>query len=377
MTCCFESLVTGTARQSKLILDNLGIIVSIEDANEKYAKSIGKSVSALTDQEQRLAFQAAMLEQSDDLINSVDLSQKSFNETVRQADTAMREIQMTMSKGLIPLLQPLADGLKMAAVAARSLPEPLLWGVGILGALFAVSTLVIGALLTQQLLMGLLAGTEMSFAGATVVLTGTYVNLATAVWTVAGAMGALLIEMLPFIIVGAAIAAVIWAVWDVMDKGWEDSEFKKFMDYLVEPFPILVPLVNLFQIVVWALTDALTWLGDKLEPVWKRLKEISDHPLFKMVAGTALMMVPGGQVAGANMMYEGYAKVTGAMDSGAGTGSAVIVNQENNMEMKFGDFLTKQMTQEEYRKLVKDSSKDAAHLFGKQTERDIRSVGGI
>jgi len=54
-----ESLTVGIGRQSKQVLDNLGIIVEAEKAYEAYALSIGKTVAQLTDQERRLAFNAA------------------------------------------------------------------------------------------------------------------------------------------------------------------------------------------------------------------------------------------------------------------------------------------------------------------------------
>jgi predicted nucleic acid-binding Zn-ribbon protein len=54
-----ESLTVGIGRQSKQVLDNLGIIVEAEKAYEAYALSIGKTVEQLSDQERRLAFNAA------------------------------------------------------------------------------------------------------------------------------------------------------------------------------------------------------------------------------------------------------------------------------------------------------------------------------
>ncbi len=54
-----QDLTTGVARQSKQILDNLGIIVNAEEAYDAYATSIGKVSKALTDNERRLAFQEA------------------------------------------------------------------------------------------------------------------------------------------------------------------------------------------------------------------------------------------------------------------------------------------------------------------------------
>jgi hypothetical protein len=66
-----ESIATGTARQSRLWLDNLGIIISVEEANRKYAQTLGKVASELTDTERRAGFLNAVLEKGDDIIAAV------------------------------------------------------------------------------------------------------------------------------------------------------------------------------------------------------------------------------------------------------------------------------------------------------------------
>jgi hypothetical protein len=57
-----EDMTLGLGRQSKMILDNLGIIVNVEQAYEDYAESLGKTASALTDAEKQQAFTTAALE---------------------------------------------------------------------------------------------------------------------------------------------------------------------------------------------------------------------------------------------------------------------------------------------------------------------------
>lgn len=57
-----NDLSLGVGRQSRLILDNLGLIVKVEDATEKYANSLGVAVSALTDAERRTAFYNAAID---------------------------------------------------------------------------------------------------------------------------------------------------------------------------------------------------------------------------------------------------------------------------------------------------------------------------
>jgi hypothetical protein len=55
-------LIVGMSRQSKQILDNLGIIVSSEQAYQKYAQSVGVATKYLTDAEKKLAFKNATIE---------------------------------------------------------------------------------------------------------------------------------------------------------------------------------------------------------------------------------------------------------------------------------------------------------------------------
>jgi hypothetical protein len=57
-----DSLVIGIGRESKLVLDNLGIVVKSEQAYKDYAASIHKSADALTDNEKKLAFAGAAMD---------------------------------------------------------------------------------------------------------------------------------------------------------------------------------------------------------------------------------------------------------------------------------------------------------------------------
>jgi len=61
-----DDFVVAAGRQSKMIADNLGLMVSAEDANEKYARSHGKLADQLTDTEKKQAFLNEMLAQAKD-----------------------------------------------------------------------------------------------------------------------------------------------------------------------------------------------------------------------------------------------------------------------------------------------------------------------
>lgn len=69
----FDSIVTGIGRQSKLILDNLGIVFNASDAYEEYAAKIGKTAKELTDTERKQAFLNKTLQAGEDILKRVDV----------------------------------------------------------------------------------------------------------------------------------------------------------------------------------------------------------------------------------------------------------------------------------------------------------------
>ena len=56
MEFMLNSIVTGLGRGSKLMLDNLGIMIDVNKANEDYAATLGKTARELTDVERKQAF---------------------------------------------------------------------------------------------------------------------------------------------------------------------------------------------------------------------------------------------------------------------------------------------------------------------------------
>ena len=66
-----ESLVTGMGRQSKLMLDNLGIMVDVEKGNIAYAESINKTVGELTEAEKKQAFNNETMRVAKELVNKL------------------------------------------------------------------------------------------------------------------------------------------------------------------------------------------------------------------------------------------------------------------------------------------------------------------
>jgi hypothetical protein len=67
----FNDLATGIGRQSRLILDNLGIIINVGQAWQDYALRVGKSIDQLGAFERRLAFQEAVINQGRELMETL------------------------------------------------------------------------------------------------------------------------------------------------------------------------------------------------------------------------------------------------------------------------------------------------------------------
>jgi hypothetical protein len=121
-----ESIATGTARQSRLWLDNLGIIVSIDEANRSYAESLGKTVGELTDVEKRAAFVNAVLSKGQGIINKVGVSTDSAAEKTGSLTTAFKELgdagaKLLANKAGVGVISTIAGELSKLADALNDL----------------------------------------------------------------------------------------------------------------------------------------------------------------------------------------------------------------------------------------------------------------
>ena len=66
-----NDMFVGIGRQSRLFLDNIGLIIRVADANRAYAKQLGKTVDSLTDIEKRQAFWNATVEASREMVGKL------------------------------------------------------------------------------------------------------------------------------------------------------------------------------------------------------------------------------------------------------------------------------------------------------------------
>lgn len=103
----YDSITTGIKRSSPMILDNLGIIVKVGEANEAYAAALGKTVEQLTAEEKQIALLNATLEAGDNLIAQAGGNIDSLTDRYTQLRVGIEEatdaLKIGFAEGLMGL----------------------------------------------------------------------------------------------------------------------------------------------------------------------------------------------------------------------------------------------------------------------------------
>tara|TARA_R110000744_G_scaffold139031_2_gene250032 strand:+ start:412 stop:3084 length:2673 start_codon:yes stop_codon:yes gene_type:complete len=104
-----ESLVTGIGRQSKLMLDNIGIMVRTKEAYEDYARVLNKSTESLTDAEKKTAFFNATMDSARLLSKLLSPEIKDNQQAFETFNASMSDLAMELGEALMPALRTLAS----------------------------------------------------------------------------------------------------------------------------------------------------------------------------------------------------------------------------------------------------------------------------
>lgn len=156
----FESIVVGTARSSRLLLDNLGIIISVKDANENYAraqlklagdtnitnKEIKDFVDKMDDVAKKTAFAEEVQRKAVGTLGEYAGAAVEAAENFGKFETSIENFKDTLKKNLVgpfsdlasyltPVVQKLDDMVK----ALNSVPQ------GTLAALASAAAVIGGA----------------------------------------------------------------------------------------------------------------------------------------------------------------------------------------------------------------------------------------
>jgi len=113
-----DRLTRGAAKLEPEILDELGIMVRLDDATERYATTIGKSVGQLSQFERRQAFLNAILEQGDKKFGQIaeSIDTNPYDRLAASLANLQKVVVSAFNKVLGPMISLLADN--MGALAA-------------------------------------------------------------------------------------------------------------------------------------------------------------------------------------------------------------------------------------------------------------------
>jgi len=108
-----QSLVEGLGRQSRQMLDNIGITVSAEEAYKKYAQANDLLASALTDAEKKQAFMNEVLEKGSSAVEKFGPEILSVQDSYDQLEAATvnlnSRIGEVINDGFLPLVKASTD----------------------------------------------------------------------------------------------------------------------------------------------------------------------------------------------------------------------------------------------------------------------------
>ena len=104
-----ESMVTGLGRQSKLMLDNLGIMVDTNKAYKDHATVLGVTVGQLSDQQKKQGFVNAAMAQANTLVQKLGVETLGTADNINQMKTALTELQIELGEDWAPTIKAAAD----------------------------------------------------------------------------------------------------------------------------------------------------------------------------------------------------------------------------------------------------------------------------
>jgi hypothetical protein len=104
-----ESLITGIGRQSRLMLDNIGIIVKSDDAYKNYAAQLNKTVDQLTDAEKKQAFFTAAMESARTKADELGNQQLTARDRFNQFNATMEDFTNFIGEKTTPIVLDFFD----------------------------------------------------------------------------------------------------------------------------------------------------------------------------------------------------------------------------------------------------------------------------
>jgi len=119
MTDAVSRLSRGISKIEPELLDELGIFVKVDDATNKYALSVGKTVASLSDFEKRQAFANAVLEQGKQKFSAIEATANPYDKLIASITNLATAGLTLVNKILDPIARLLSESpMALAAVFA-------------------------------------------------------------------------------------------------------------------------------------------------------------------------------------------------------------------------------------------------------------------
>jgi hypothetical protein len=105
----FQSITEGIKRNSKQVLDNLGIVFSAETAYTDYAESINKTVDELDDTDRAMAFLEATMKAGGNLIDQVGGTVEAAGDSMARMEIKVQNLKDELARGFAPVVEDAAE----------------------------------------------------------------------------------------------------------------------------------------------------------------------------------------------------------------------------------------------------------------------------
>lgn len=376
----YNSLMVGTARESKMWLDNLGIIIDIDAANKKYAQTLGISASALTTEQQKIAFVNEVLAHQNDLLGRVDFTQESMNEEMQKSTVSWGELQREITEGALPVIMAVLKTTNGLIDIMRALPGPVKGVIGIVGVLATGLFLLGSTTLLSAVAFGMLRKNMMDATNTAGFWAAVQAMLIPESITLSGVLG--LVSAGWNAVALSEIAAIWWMIpllaagallYDLCTNGWENSALGRFIGWLgKDALPILNDRFTGLVNGVKGLWDWITKIPDAIASSWNA---VTNHPLFQ-VASILFAATPMGMAINSARLVSTAAPVV------MPTAEWVIASTSSR-NVRYGDVHVSQKTEINLKEISKsqleeiklDSAKEAGRRVKDAYQQDFHGAG--
>lgn len=264
-TQAYNDIVTGLGRGSAMILDNLGIVVDSTEANEEYAKSIGKTAAQLTDAEKKQALINKVVSDGRKEMQAMWDVPLSNKEKMEKFAVAIDNLKGAIGNALIPVVQNLIAAItplaEKVANFAQDHPELVSWILKITAGLAGIAVVMwtVGMAIwpistTWWVLKGVFSGLSSIIWGAVSWLSSLWPIFSALTWPIG-----IIISVLTAL--GVAYATNLWGFRDFVNQLWEDLQ------------PILQEIWTAFVEAFGLIRESVQEVWAKLEPILVPLRE--------------------------------------------------------------------------------------------------------